>query len=108
MRYKVFGCHTGLRVSKFVLGAGSFGTRWGHGAKPDEVRRIVDGYADAGGNFIDTSDTYEFGESEELLGEFLRGRRDHFVLATCGSRDVLASELESPGAASPRGSRVIT
>ena len=54
MRYKVFGRHTGLRVSELVLGAGSFGTRWGHGARPDEVRRIVDGYADAGGKFIDT------------------------------------------------------
>jgi aryl-alcohol dehydrogenase-like predicted oxidoreductase len=82
MRYKVFGRHSGLRVSELVLGAGLFGTRWGHGAKPDEVRRIVDGYADAGGNFIDTSDSYEFGESEELLGEFLQGRRDDFVLAT--------------------------
>jgi hypothetical protein len=44
MGYNVFDRHTGLR-----LGAGSFGTRWGHGAKPDEVRRIIDGYADAGG-----------------------------------------------------------
>ena len=53
MRYKLFGNRTGLRVSELVLGAGSFGTRWGHGAEPAEVRRIVDAYADAGGNFID-------------------------------------------------------
>ncbi|AMN39237.1 aldo/keto reductase [Rhodoplanes sp. Z2-YC6860] len=82
MRYKVFGRHTGLRVSELVLGAGNFGTRWGHGAKPDEGRRIFDRYAEAGGNFIDTSDAYQFGESEELLGEYLQGRRDDFVLAT--------------------------
>jgi aryl-alcohol dehydrogenase-like predicted oxidoreductase len=37
MRYKVFGRHTGLRVSELVLGAGTFGTRWGHGPKPDEA-----------------------------------------------------------------------
>jgi hypothetical protein len=49
MRYKVFGHHTGLRVSELVLGAGTFGTRWGDGAKSDEVRRIVDGYADKAG-----------------------------------------------------------
>jgi len=37
MRYKAFGRHAGLRVSEFVQGAGLFGTRWGNGAKPDEV-----------------------------------------------------------------------
>src|SRR5215813_5860058 len=82
MRYKLFGRHTGLRVSELVLGAGNFGTRWGHGASPDEARRILDGYVEAGGNFIDTADGYQFGESEELLGTFLQGRRDDLVLAT--------------------------
>ncbi|WP_420992164.1 aldo/keto reductase [Cupriavidus sp. 30B13] len=82
MRYKLFGKHTGLRVSELVLGAGNFGTRWGHGAEPDEVRRIFDAYADAGGNFIDTANGYQFGQSEEILGELLAGRRNDFVLAT--------------------------
>lgn len=82
MRYKLFGKHTGLRVSELVLGAGNFGTRWGHGAEPDEARRIFDAYADAGGNFIDTANGYQFGQSEEILGELLAGRRDEFVLAT--------------------------
>src|SRR6202012_3819753 len=82
MRYKLFGRHTGLRVSELVLGAGNFGTRWGHGAEPDEARRIFDAYAEAGGNFIDTADSYQFGQSEELVGEFLAGRRDDFVLAS--------------------------
>ncbi|QWT21073.1 aldo/keto reductase [Bacillus sp. NP157] len=82
MRYRVLGEHTGLRVSELVLGTGNFGTRWGHGAEPAEARRIFDAYADAGGNFIDTADTYQFGESEEILGELLQGRRDDFVLAT--------------------------
>src|SRR5258708_7960492 len=82
MRYKLFGKHTGLRVSELVLGAGSFGTGWGHGAEPDEARRIFDAYAEAGGNFIDTANGYQFGQSEEILGELLAGRRDDFVLAT--------------------------
>lgn len=82
MRYSLFGQHTGLRVSELVLGAGNFGTRWGHGAAPDEARRIFERYAEAGGNFIDTADSYQFGESEEILGELLAGRRDDFVLAT--------------------------
>lgn len=75
MRYKLFGHGTGLRVSEFALGCGLFGTRWGYGAEPSEARRMLDAYLDAGGNFIDTADGYEFGESEELLGEFLQSRR---------------------------------
>jgi aryl-alcohol dehydrogenase-like predicted oxidoreductase len=82
MRYKLFGKHTGLRVSELVLGAGNFGTRWGHGAEPDEAGRIVNAYAEAGGNFIDTANGYQFGQSEEILGDLLVGRRDDFVLAT--------------------------
>jgi aryl-alcohol dehydrogenase-like predicted oxidoreductase len=82
MRYKLFGRHSGLRVSELVLGASNFGTRWGHGADPQESRRIFDRYAETGGNFIDTADTYQAGESEELLGGFLEGRREDFVLAT--------------------------
>jgi aryl-alcohol dehydrogenase-like predicted oxidoreductase len=82
MRYKLFGKHTGLRVSELVLGTGSFGTRWGHGSEPDEAKRMLDAYADAGGNFIDTADSYQFGESEEILGRLLVGRRNEFVLAT--------------------------
>jgi len=82
MRYRLFGRHTGLRVSELVLGAGNFGTRWGHGAEPDEARRIFDTYAEAGGNFIDTANGYQFGQSEEILSELLAGQRDNFVLAT--------------------------
>jgi aryl-alcohol dehydrogenase-like predicted oxidoreductase len=82
MRYKLFGKHTGLRVSELVLGAGTFGTRWGHGAEPDEAGRIFNAYAEAGGNFIDTANGYQFGQSEEILGDLLIGRRDDFVLAT--------------------------
>lgn len=82
MRYKLLGQHTGLRVSELVLGTGMFGTKWGHGADPQESRRIFDGYIEAGGNFLDTSDSYQFGESESLLGEFVKPMRDDLVLAT--------------------------
>ena len=82
MRYKLFGNHTGLRVSELVLGTGNFGTGWGYGAEPAEARRIFNAYADAGGNFIDTADVYQGGQSETILGDLLAGRRDDFVLAT--------------------------
>ncbi|MBP7066541.1 aldo/keto reductase [Ferrovibrio sp.] len=82
MRYRLFGRHTGLRVSELALGTGNFGTGWGHGAERDEARAVFDGYAEAGGNFIDTADTYQVGQSESLLGDFLAADRDYFVLAT--------------------------
>ena len=52
----------------------------GDRATPEESRRIVDLYAESGGNVIDTADAY--GRSESVLGEALAGRRDRFVLAT--------------------------
>jgi aryl-alcohol dehydrogenase-like predicted oxidoreductase len=82
MRYKIFGRRTGLRVSELALGAGNFGTRWGHGAERAEAKKVFDAYVEAGGNFIDTADGYQFGESEELVGEFIASDRDYFVLAT--------------------------
>lgn len=82
MRYRVFGRRTGLRVSELALGCGMFGTRWGYGAEPGEARRIFDGYAEAGGNFLDTADAYQLGESESLVGEFVAPNRDDFVIAT--------------------------
>lgn len=82
MRYTTFGHRTGLRVSEYALGTANFGTRWGAGAEPDEARRIFDRFAEAGGTFLDTADTYQFGESEALTGKFISADRDHFVLAT--------------------------
>lgn len=82
MRYKLFGNHTGLRVSEFALGTGNFGTGWGYGSTQDVAKQIFDGYVEAGGNFIDTSDSYQFGQSESMIGEFVASERDNFVLAT--------------------------
>lgn len=81
MKYTPFG-RTGLQVSQIALGTGNFGTGWGYGADPDTAETIFNAYAQAGGNFIDTADVYQFGQSEELLGKLLQGRRDDFVLAT--------------------------
>ncbi|GAA4585654.1 aldo/keto reductase [Planotetraspora phitsanulokensis] len=72
MRYRLLG-PTGLRVSEVFLGAMTF-------AGPDEARRMIDLYAGAGGNVVDTASAY--GDSEEVVGDLLRHRRDRFVLAT--------------------------
>lgn len=82
MKYKVFGQNTGLRVSELALGTGNFGTRWGHGSERDEARKIFNAYVAAGGNFIDTANNYQFGESEEIVGALIAPDRDHFVVAT--------------------------
>jgi aryl-alcohol dehydrogenase-like predicted oxidoreductase len=64
------------------LGAMTFGEQGGVGSPIEECRRMVDAYADAGGNVIDTAINYRGGASEEFLGELLAGRRDRFVLGT--------------------------
>lgn len=79
--YRLLG-RSGLRVSPLSLGAMTFGEDWGWGADPNEVRRIVDAYADRGGNFIDTASIYTNGTSERIVGAVTEGRRDRFVIAT--------------------------
>jgi aryl-alcohol dehydrogenase-like predicted oxidoreductase len=81
MRYRTLG-NSGLRVSELILGAMTFGDQGGVGAPIEECRKIVDAYAEAGGNTIDTAINYRDGKSEEILGELLDGRRESFVLST--------------------------
>ncbi|MFL6072205.1 MAG: aldo/keto reductase [Mycobacteriales bacterium] len=78
MRYRLLG-QGGLRVSELFLGAMTFG---GTGVPPAECRRILDVYAEAGGNVVDTAVNYRGGASEEVLGELLAGDRDRWVVAT--------------------------
>eukprot|EP01132_Coremiostelium_polycephalum_P022489 gene22489-26696_t len=82
MRNKVFGRRSGLRVSELALGTANFGTGWGHGAEREESKQIYDGYLEAGGNFLDTANGYQFGQSEVLLGEFIASERDRLVIAS--------------------------
>jgi aryl-alcohol dehydrogenase-like predicted oxidoreductase len=81
MNLRVLG-RSGLRVSELCLGTMTFGPDWGWGADRDESRRIFDAYVEAGGNFVDTANNYTEGSSESFVGEFVRGNRDAFVLAT--------------------------
>ena len=81
MRYRIFG-NTGLRVSTLALGTGNFGNGWGYGADKEEARHIYTRYREAGGNFIDTADQYQFGQSETMLSDFIATERDDIVLAT--------------------------
>ncbi|WP_454199254.1 aldo/keto reductase [Nocardia sp. Marseille-Q1738] len=82
MQYRTLG-RTGVQVSSLVLGAMNFG-RIGRTTQ-DEATGIVDAALDAGINLIDTADWYSDGESEEMVGKAIAGRRDDIVLATKAS-----------------------
>jgi aryl-alcohol dehydrogenase-like predicted oxidoreductase len=71
---------TGVKVSPLCLGAMMFGA-WGNPDHEESVR-IIHRALDAGINFIDTADVYSAGESEEIVGQALQGRRENIVLAT--------------------------
>ena len=79
MRRRTLGS-TGWSVSEFALGAMMFGAM-GNKDRDDSIR-IIHSALDAGINFIDTADVYSMGESEEIVGEALKGRREDVVLAT--------------------------
>lgn len=81
MRYKLLG-KSGLRVSELCLGTMTFGETWGWGASKEESKKQLDLFAEAGGNFIDTSVNYTDGESETILGDLLKADRNRFVVAT--------------------------
>jgi aryl-alcohol dehydrogenase-like predicted oxidoreductase len=82
LNYKLLG-RSGLRVSELGLGCATFGTNWGSiGSNKLESGRIFDAFVEAGGNFFDTSNRYQEGQSEEFLGTFIQADRDSHVIAT--------------------------
>jgi aryl-alcohol dehydrogenase-like predicted oxidoreductase len=82
MEYLPLG-RSGLKISRVCLGAMNFGAPAGTpGCDEDEAGRIIGAYLEAGGNIIDTADGYSGGQSEEIVGRAVKGRRDAVVLAT--------------------------
>ncbi|MFI1330924.1 aldo/keto reductase [Streptomyces sp. NPDC020845] len=79
MRYRTLG-RTGIEVSVHCLGTMMF--QDGCNPDHDDCVRIIHAALDQGINFVDTADMYGQGESEEIVGKALRGRRDDVVLAT--------------------------
>jgi aryl-alcohol dehydrogenase-like predicted oxidoreductase len=79
MSYRILG-GTGIEVSTYCLGAMMLGAI----GNPDheDCARIIHAALDQGINFVDTADMYSAGESEEIVGKALAGRRDDVVLAT--------------------------
>ena len=79
MEYRTLG-GTGLQVSTHCLGTMMFGA-WGN-TDVDDCVATIHAAIDGGINFVDTADVYSAGESEEIVGRALKGRRDEVILAT--------------------------
>ena len=86
MEYRVLGS-SGFSVPVLSFGTGTFGgnhpffSKWG-ASDVAEATRLVDLCLEAGANMFDTADVYSFGQSEEILGEAVKGRRDKVLLGT--------------------------
>lgn len=99
-RYRLLG-NTGLRVSPLAYGAGTFGDAWGEAwsSGKQQSEAIFNAYIDAGGNFFDTSDVYQNGQSEAWLGEFIKNRanRDRLVISTKGTQNQYVGDPNGGG-----------
>ncbi|PQE06488.1 Norsolorinic acid reductase protein [Rutstroemia sp. NJR-2017a WRK4] len=85
--HRILAPTAGVKVSPLCLGAMNFGDAWkdfmGECSK-EQSFAVLDTFYDAGGNFIDTANNYQNGESETWIGEWMkaRGNRDQLVIAT--------------------------
>ncbi|HVZ43595.1 MAG TPA: aldo/keto reductase [Ramlibacter sp.] len=82
---------TGLQVSRLCVGTMTFGTQ----ANEGEAFAILDACAEAGVDFIDSADIYPLGssgelrgETERIIGKWLKDRRERFIVATKGGSDM--------------------
>ncbi|KAI0394392.1 aldo/keto reductase [Xylariaceae sp. FL0594] len=86
-RYRILSPTASVRVSPLCLGGMNFGETWKEfmgTCDKETVFKILDYFHKKGGNFIDTANNYQFGESEQWIGEWMkvRGVRDQMVIAT--------------------------
>lgn len=96
MRYKLLG-NSGLRVSELCLGTMTFGEDWGWGSDKEESLAVFRAFAEAGGNFLDTANLYTNGTSETLVGEFVKGDREKWVIATKYSLNTRPGDVNACG-----------
>ncbi|KAK4220763.1 NADP-dependent oxidoreductase [Podospora fimiseda] len=101
-RLRVLSSTAGVLVSPLALGGGSIGQAWNHfwGIQTKERSfELLDAYFEAGGNFIDTANTYQDGQSEAWIGEWMQSRkiRDRLVIATKYTSNTGMFNYENPG-----------
>ena len=97
MRFRQLG-NSGLTVSVVGLGANNFGWR----LDVEQSRPVIEAALETGINLIDTSDSYDTGNSEQIIGDVLRGRRDEVLIATKFGSDMGGSNGPDWGARASR------
>ena len=73
------------------MGGSQLGDRRGYGTTAQAALQLLAAYADVGGNFIDVSDQYQFGEAEETVGRFTEHNRHDFIICTKYTRSSQAA-----------------
>lgn len=97
-RHRLLAPSASVRVSPLSLGGMSIGNAWkmvfGECTK-DTAFELLDTFYDLGGNFIDTANVYQYGQSEQWIGEWLAksGRRSEIVLATKYTMNSMAGQV---------------
>ncbi|KAK3323638.1 norsolorinic acid reductase [Cercophora scortea] len=107
-RYRMLAPSASVRVSPLCLGGMNFGDAWKDfmGACDQKAtENILDVFYENGGNFIDTANNYQFGESETWIGEWMkkRGNRDEMVIATKFTTNFRAGQGDNPIMANSTG-----
>lgn len=97
-RYRVLSPNAGIRVSPLQLGGMSIGDSWSKfmgSMDKEQSFALLDAFAAAGGNFIDTANNYQDEQSEAWIGEWMaaRGNRDQMVIATKFTTDYRSHAL---------------
>jgi len=90
MNYRQFGS-TALHVSELGFGSWAIGGQSYGRVERDQALRALARAEEHGCNFVDTAQVY--GDSEEILGEFLKGRRDRWIISTKYSGQSLGLEV---------------
>uniref|UniRef100_A0A093XMV6 Norsolorinic acid reductase A n=1 Tax=Talaromyces marneffei PM1 TaxID=1077442 RepID=A0A093XMV6_TALMA len=85
-RHRILAPTASMRVSPLCLGGMSFGTNWAMGlgeCTKEMTYDLLDTFYDLGGNFVDTANAYQGGQSEGWIGDWMkdRGRRNEIVIA---------------------------
>ncbi|KAJ2995494.1 hypothetical protein NUW58_g1257 [Xylaria curta] len=96
-RYRILSPSAGIRVSPLCLGAMSIGSAWNEvmgSMNKKQSFELLDAYFEKGGNFIDTANDYQHGQSERWLGEWMAARknRDRLVYSDISSAALSSSD----------------
>ena len=92
---------SGLRVSRFALGAFNFGGRQGWSLDASAAHQLIGRYRELGGNFLDVANSYGNGEAEVIIGDYLAaeaGARDRLVIASKFGSNTRARDPNAGGA----------